>query len=109
MSLILDVLLLVSSYLSPKTLITHLDFEHACARVRAQVMFDSATPWTVAHHAPLSMGSLQARIQEWVSMPSSRGSSQPWDQTLGSPALQVYSLPTEPPGKPRTCSDPTFN
>ena len=32
-------------------------------------------PWTVAHQAPLSMGILQARILEWVVMPSSRGSS----------------------------------
>ena len=41
-----------------------------------------ATPWTVAHQAPLSMGILQARILEWVAMPSSRGSSQPrvWTQ-----------------------------
>ena len=31
--------------------------------------------------APLSMGILQARILEWVAMPSSRGSSQPRDQT----------------------------
>ena len=40
-----------------------------------------ATPWTVAHQAPLSKGKLQARILEWVSMPSSRGSSQPLDWT----------------------------
>ena len=41
-----------------------------------------ATPWTVAHQAPLSMGVLRARILEWVAMPSSRGSSQPsnWTQ-----------------------------
>ena len=39
-----------------------------------------ATPWTVAHQAPLSMGILQARILAWVAMPSSRGSSQPMDQ-----------------------------
>ena len=39
------------------------------------------TPWTVALQAPLSMGSLQARILEWVVMPSSRGSSQPRDRT----------------------------
>ena len=45
------------------------------------VVSDSATLWTVAHQAPLSMGILQARILEWVSMPSSRGSSQPTDQT----------------------------
>ena len=37
----------------------------------------SATPWTVACQAPLSMGIFQARILEWVAMPSSRGSSQP--------------------------------
>ena len=30
-----------------------------------------ATPWTVAHQASLSMGILQARILEWVAMPSS--------------------------------------
>ena len=35
------------------------------------------TPWTVALQGPLSMGILQARILEWVAMPSPRGSSQP--------------------------------
>ena len=40
------------------------------------VVSDSATPWTVARQAPLSMGILQARILEWGAMPSSRGSSQ---------------------------------
>ena len=39
------------------------------------------TPWTVAHQVRLSMGILQARILEWVAMPSSMGSSQPKDQT----------------------------
>ena len=34
------------------------------------------TPWTVACQAPLSMGILQARILEWVAMPSSRRA--PW-------------------------------
>ena len=38
------------------------------------------TPWTVAHHAPLSMGILQARILEWVALPSPGGFSQPRDQ-----------------------------
>ena len=33
------------------------------------------------HQAPPSMGILQARILEWVATPSSRGSSQPRDQT----------------------------
>ena len=35
------------------------------------------TPWIAACQASLSMGTLQARILEWVAMPSSRGSSQP--------------------------------
>ena len=39
------------------------------------------TLWTVAHQAPLSTGFLQARIVKWVTMPSSRGSSRPKDQT----------------------------
>ena len=36
-------------------------------------------PWTVARQAALSMGILQARILEWVVVPSSRGSSQTRD------------------------------
>ena len=39
------------------------------------------TLWSVAHQAPLSMESLQARILEWIAMPSSRESSWPRDQT----------------------------
>ena len=41
------------------------------------VMSDSATPWTVACQASLFMGILQARILEWVALPSIKGSSQP--------------------------------
>ena len=44
------------------------------------IMSDSATPWTVCS-SPDSSGILQARILEWVALPSSRGSSQPRDQT----------------------------
>ena len=43
-------------------------------------------------------GILQARILEWVAMPSSRGSSRPRDEPA-SPALQADSLLSEPPGK----------
>ena len=40
------------------------------------------TPWTVACQAPLSMGfSRQEYMATGVAMPSSRGSSQPRDQT----------------------------
>ena len=49
---------------------------YSLSRVRLFV-----TPWTVACQAPLSMGMLQARILEWVTMGTSRGSSQPRDQT----------------------------
>ena len=40
-----------------------------------------ATPWTVAHQGPLSLGILQARILEWVAVAFPRGSSQPRDRT----------------------------
>ena len=38
-------------------------------------------PWTATCQAPLSVGTLQAKILEWFAMPSSWGSSQPRDQT----------------------------
>ena len=40
-----------------------------------------ATPWILAHHAPLSVEILQARIMEWVAISSSRGTSPPRDGT----------------------------
>ena len=45
-------------------------------------------------------GILQARILEWVAIPSSRGSSQPRIEP-SSCALQMDSLLSEPPGKPK--------
>ena len=54
------------------------------------------TLWTIAREASLSMGFLQARILEWVALPSSRGSSQP-----RSPILPVDSLPSVHQGIPR--------
>ena len=54
-----------------------------------------ATPWTVALQAPLFMGILQARILEWITTPSSKGSShlgiEPTSPVV--PALQADSLP----------------
>ena len=44
-------------------------------------------------------GILQARIQEWVAFPFSRGSSQPRIEPR-SPASQADSLPTKLSGKP---------
>ena len=77
------------------------------------VRSNSATPQTVARQTPLSMGILQARILDWVAMPSSRENSPrglmpcpPSGLTanprikLGSSALQADSLPAELPGKP---------
>ena len=54
-------------------------FDYMCAVLSLSVMSDSANPWTIDRLAPLSMGILQARIQEWIAMPSYRGSSQPRD------------------------------
>ena len=46
-------------------------------------------------------GILQARILEWVTSPFFGGSSQPRDRTQIS-HLQADSLPSEPPGKPKS-------
>ena len=52
-----------------------------CCVLSRSVVSDSLRPHGVQAQAPLSMRILQARILEWVAMPSSRGSSQPKDQT----------------------------
>ena len=44
-------------------------------------------------------GILQAKILDWVAMPSSRGSSDPWIEPM-SPALQVDSLLLSHGGSP---------
>ena len=53
---------------------------YVCAQSPSRVWL-FATPRTLARQAPLSMGIFQARILEWIAMPSSRGSSQPRDWT----------------------------
>ena len=53
-------------------------FWSVCPMLNCSVVSDSLRLHglsTVAHQAPLSMGVLQARMLEWVAMPSSRGSS----------------------------------
>ena len=50
-----------------------------CAGLSCVWLF--ATPWTAAHEAAVSMGILQARILEWIAMPSTRDSSQSMDPT----------------------------
>ena len=57
--------------------------ERLCAAlclVASHVRF-FVTSWTAVHQAPLPVGILQARILDWVAFPSSKGSSQPRDQT----------------------------
>ena len=62
---------------------------------------DYSTPGSSVH------GILQARILEWVAMPSSRRSSQPRDQTCSSWDSCIASrfFTTEPPGKPKHLRD----
>ena len=52
---------------------------HTCVLRHFSLVRLFVTLWTVARQAPLSMGIFQARILEWVAMPSSRGSSRPRD------------------------------
>ena len=58
-----------------------------------------ATPWTVAHQAPPSMGF--SRQEYWSGLPSLSPGDLP-DPGIEprSPALQADALPSEPPGKP---------
>ena len=62
---------------------------------------DQSPPGSSVH------GILQARILQWVTMPSSRGSSRPRDRThslLGLLHWQEGSLPLSPPGKPEVAT-----
>ena len=62
-----------------------------------------ATPWTVAYQAPLSMGF--CRQECWSRLPfPSPGDLPNLGIEPGSPALQADALPSEPPGKPWSCS-----
>ena len=58
-----------------------------------------ATPWTVAHQAPLFMGILQGRILDWIAIPFSRDPPNTGIKPR-SRTLQVDSLPSKSPGKP---------
>ena len=59
-----------------------------------------ATPWTVAHQAPLSMGF--SRQEYWSGLPCPPPGGLPDPEIKPrSPALQPDSLPSEPPGKPK--------
>ena len=69
-----------------------------CAGVHAKLLHSCLTlcgPMDCSLPGPSAYGILQARILEWVAMPSSRESSQPRVLT-SSPVLQVDSLLSEP-------------
>ena len=59
-----------------------------------------ATPWTVAHQAPLSMGFSRQEYWSGLPFPSPGDLSNPGIEPR-SPALQAGPLTSEPPGKPR--------
>ena len=63
--------------------------------VRHSVVSDSATPWTIACQAPLSLEF--SRQEDWsgLSFPSPGDLSDPGIEP-GSPALQADSLPSKP-------------
>ena len=54
----------------------------------------------IGHQVPLSVGILQGGKLEWVSVPFSKGSSQPRDRTQFSSIAAKASL-SVPPGKPK--------
>ena len=61
-------------------------------------MSDSATPWTVARQAPLSMEF--SRQEDWSGLPFPLPGDLPNPGIEPrSPTLQADSLPSEPPGK----------
>ena len=58
-----------------------------------------ATPWTVAHQVPLSMGFSRQEYWSGLPFPSPEDLPEPGFEPR-SPALQADALPSEPPGKP---------
>ena len=73
-----------------------------CVCVSHSVMSDSATSWTVAHQAPLSMGFSRQEYWSRLPCPSLGDPPNPGIESM-SPALRVDSLPSEPQGKPIMC------
>ena len=59
-----------------------------------------ATPWTVAHQAPPSMGFSRQDYWSGLPFPSPGDLPNPGTEPR-SPALQADTLTSEPPGKPK--------
>ena len=72
-----------------------------CVKLLSHVHF-FATPWTVAHQVPLSMGFSRQDYWSGLSCPPPRDLPNPViePESLMSPAFQVGSLPLVPPKKP---------
>ena len=71
-----------------------------CAVLSRSVMSDSVIPWTVARQAPLSMGF--SRQEYWSGLPCPPPGDFPNPGVEPrSPALQSYSVLSEPPGQPK--------
>ena len=66
------------------------------------VVSDSATPWTVAHQAPLSMGFSRQEYYSELLVPASGDLPDPGIKfTSVSPALAGRFFTTVPPGRPK--------
>ena len=63
-----------------------------------------ATPWTVAHQAPPSMGFSRQEYWSGLPFPSPGALPHPGIEPR-SPALQADALISEPPGKPADCNE----
>ena len=72
---------------------------HACILSRFSHVQLFATPWTVTHQAPLSMGFSRQEYWRRLPCPPPRDLPDPGFKP-GSPALQADSSPSELPGKP---------
>ena len=70
-----------------------------CAQLLSHVRL-FATLWPVVCQPSLSMGILQARILEYAAHALLQGIFLTQRSNPGFPALQMDSLPSEPPGKP---------
>ena len=62
----------------------------------------SATPWTVAHQAPLSMGFSRQEYRSGSPFPPPGDLPDPGIEP-GSPTLQADTLPSEPPRRLKLC------
>ena len=71
---------------------------HACVLSHFSRVRICVTPWTVARQAPLSVGF--SRQEYWSGLPCTPPGDLPNPRIEPeSPALQVDSLPSEPPGE----------